>query len=438
MRRRWIGAAWLTLMTAEALVIAALNFQAPHVFHTIEKHLVFRERILRGFFAGASGLPYTALPPTFPMWGYGWILILTTNKALLIALQMGVAIAVAWYFINTLEETGEASGPSAFLLRIGMLLCVPWFAFHSIEWSQSLATSALVLSIALLIRAVHHRGKRRSLLAASALCFGVNLNFASDLYLLPGAMAGAYWLLRRCIRIAAVEALVWVAIVFLMLVPWMAYSWHAVGAPLIKSSNQGHVLLIGLGQDPKHRFDITYSDGDPTMYRLLTEALGAERGNRFYESCSFEADPILRRAFLERIRHQSRAYVELVGMRLREVMTGYIGAYAGEFDAPGNEERFPGLNVRRQLQWYSNSVGHWLQLSTALFLPYTAWLAFRRRAVAPAFALLTIAYQYVSCSIASLQPQYVSNLLLLQLFVCSRAADAFASEPRKPHVVANV
>jgi hypothetical protein len=429
---RWIDAVWLTLMAAESAVVAVLNFHSPHLFHTIDKHLVFRARILRGFYAGVSGLPYAAPPPTFPMWGYGWVLILTTNKALLIALQMAVAIATGWYFVKTLAAVGEATGISALLMRIAMLLCLPWFAYHSIDWSQSLATSALVLSIALLIRAVHYEPKRWALLAASALCFGANLNLASDLYLLPWALAGAYTLVRRCTRRAGAEALAWVATVFLTLVPWMLYTWHAVGAPLITSTNMGHVLLIGLGQDPKHRFDITYADDDPTMHRLLTEALGRDAANRFYASCSFEADLVLRRAFLDRIRRQSRAYFELVAVRFRNVLSGEVGAYGGEFDAAGNAGSFGvGLALRRQLQWHSNTVGHRLQLLTALLLPFAAWLAVRRRP-APAFALVTIVYQYVCCSIAVMQPQYVSNLLLLQLFVCTSAACAFVQLVMKP------
>jgi hypothetical protein len=427
-----IDRAYLPLMAIGSAIIAGLNFNAYHGFHTIEKHLVFRERILHGF-AITDVMPSYPTPPTFPMWGYGWVLLLTTNKAALIAIQIAVALFSAWHLLRTLDEFTSLHRSTRTLLRVLMALCTPWYAYNSIDWSQSLATSFLILSISLLTRVVHTR-PNRSWLALSGVCLGLNLNLASDLYLLPVALAAAYWIVGGFSRQAAAQATAWFAIVMLTLVPWMIYTWHATGTPLMKSTNQGHVLLIGLGQDPQKRFGITYSDGDPVMYQTLARELGDGFAHRFYASCAFEADPVLKRKFIEIVRRQPLAYIDLVGYRLRSVLAGHTGTYDGEFDEGQNVNSFGvSLRVRRRVRNATREAGHLLQRGTTVLAPFTLWIAIRRRQPALAFALVTVAYQYLSCSVAVMQPQYVSNLIVLQLLVCATGLEFIVAPGEGPN-----
>jgi hypothetical protein len=427
-RQNVLAVGWLLTIVISAVTIAALNYSAVHAFHTIDKHLTFRDRIIAGFPVDPILRTYPT-PSTFPMWGYGWVLLVTTYKPALLAIQIAAATAAAWFFVAVVERADAPNRWPARLLRAGILVCTPWYVYHSIDWSQSLATSALILSAALLVAACHARRRRARWLIASAVCFGVNLNFASDLYLLPFAIAATYWWLQRERRTAPVESMAWLAAVFATLVPWMIYSEHVVGAPLIKSTNQGHVLLIGLGQDPDHRFDVTYSDGDPTMYANLDRALGRQRARQTYESCSFEADPELRRAFLERVMARPLAYLDLVRWRLTQVLRGRVGVYAGEFDSPENAGRFGvSVRIRRSLRLRTVQFGSRLQLITTVLLPFAAWAAVRRRSAALTLAVVTIMYQYVSCSIAVMQPQYVQNLLMFQLLVCAEVAGMWLTQ----------
>jgi hypothetical protein len=413
---RWIERASLPLMLVVSAAIGVLNFYARHEFHTIEKHLVFRERILHGF-AVTDVVPSYPIPPTFPMWGYGWVLLLTTNKVLLIALQMAVAVSAAWYLLEVLDDTDLLGLPARLILRLFIVCCTPWYAYHSIDWSQSLATSCLILSIALLIRAVHAESSSRAL-ALSAICLGLNLNFASDLYLLPLPLALAYWWCAGSSRAAAAQALAWLLCVALTLVPWMIYSWRATGTPLVKSTNQGHVLLLGLGQDPAGRFGFTYSDGDPRMYAILREQLGDAFARRFYASCSYEADRVLRPAFVNAVLSRPWDYLDLVRFKLRRIVTGDVGTYAGEFDHDENIGRFGiGVRIRNHLSLLSQRTGRVLQAATSLCAPLAIVAARRRRSWT--LILTPIAYQYVSCSFAALMPQYLSNVILLQLVVCA-------------------
>ena len=415
----WIERACLPLMGVMSASITLLNFRAQHDFHTITKHLVFKERILHGF-ATTDVMPSYPIPPTFPMWGYGWVLLLTTNKLLLIALQIAVALFSVWFFLRILDEFSLLNRWSRIVLRIFMVFCIPWYAYNSFEWSQSLATSLLILSLSLLIRAAHRNSAAWWWLGLSAACFGLNLNLASDLYLLPFPLAFAYWWYTGPSRAATARATWWLAGVVFTLVPWMTYTWHATGTPLVKSTNQGHVLFIGLGQDPQRRFGVTYSDADPKMYQILRDQLGETLEGRLDASCSYEADAVLRRAFVQLVTDKPRTYLNLVWFRLRQILSGEIGTYSGEFDEGENVGSFGiGAPLRTLVRRVTQRAGTLLQLGTTLFVPAALWAALRRRRAAWAFVLLPIAYQYLSGSVAVLQPQYLSNLILLQLLVCA-------------------
>jgi hypothetical protein len=418
----WLDRACLPLMAAGSALVALLNFHATHNFHTIEKHLVFRTRILHGF-SPADVMPSYPIPPTFPMWGYGWVLLLTTSKPALIALQIAVGLCAVWCLLRALDAIALLDRWSMAVLRVLLIACTPWYAYNSIDWSQSLATSCLIASVALMILAHAAETTRWRLLVLSAVGFGLNLNFASDLYLLPLFLAAAYFWYAGPSRAAAAQALAWLAVVALTLVPWMLYSWRAVGTPLMKSTNQGHVLLIGLGQDALRRFGTTYSDHDPLMYRILEEQLGHERASRFYASCSYEADLVLRRAFLQIIASQPRDYLDLVAWKMKQMVTGAIGTYSGEFDEGGNVGAFGvGLRIRTRLRRFTQETGHWVQFGATVLAPVALWAAVWLRRRAWALLLAPIAYQYISCSLAALQPQYVSNVILFQLVVCANGA----------------
>jgi hypothetical protein len=208
----------------------------------------------------------------------------------------------------------------------------------------------------------------------------------------------------------------------------MLYSWRAVGMPLVKSTNQGHVLLLGLGQDPLRRFGTTYDDGDPLMYRILEEQLGREFAGHFYASCSYQADIVLRRAFVQIVARQPRDYLDLAGWKLRQMVTGAIGTYTGEFDMGRNVGAFGvGLRIRTRLRRYTQEMGHFLQFGATVFAPIAVWTALWYRQRAWALLLAPIAYQYISCSLATLQAQYVSNVILFQLMVCANGGGTVLS-----------
>jgi len=126
------------------------------------------------------------------MWGYGFVLVLTTNKALLSRCKSR-SRCFRLVLLRVLDELRLVDGRTRIVLRLLLVCCTPWYVYHTIDWSQSLATSFFVLSFALLIRIAHREPARWRTIALSAVCLGLNLNFASDLYLLPVPLALAAW-----------------------------------------------------------------------------------------------------------------------------------------------------------------------------------------------------------------------------------------------------
>src|SRR5262249_16598562 len=91
------------------------------------------------------------------------------------------------------------------------------------------------------------------------------------------------------------------------------------------------------------------------------------------------------------------------------------------------------------LSLLSQRTGRLLQAATSLCAPFAIVAARRKRTWA--LVLTPIAYQYLSCSFAAVMPQYLSNVILLQLVVCAHAcgilvparlSDGSAGRVRRP------
>ena len=108
------------------------------------------------------------------------------------------------------------------------------------------------------------------------------------------------------------------------MIPWMLYSYSVTSKPLVTSTNGGHVLFIGLGQLPGNKWGITPSDSDPLMHSLLKDGQ-----DETCHSCSYEADRVLKKEFLNRIKSDPGEFGKKILHSLKQTTTG--GAYPGEF-----------------------------------------------------------------------------------------------------------
>jgi len=422
----WLDRYYLLAMAPVALLVLALNYHGLGMQGVVPNYEDFKRIILAGFdpAAGIHGVP------TFPMWGYGWLLLLTEQKLLLLLLQHLLALAAVWIFLRSAERGGWLERPALRLVKGGLIVSLPWYAFHSLRWPYSVAISLFLVSCGLLADALAGRQGSLPRLLLSGLCFGGVLNLRSDyiylplLFLLAAAAVrgwGAVWK----------PALLWLAAAYLPLLPWALYAQRATGHYLLTSTNGGHVLFTGLGNLPDNKWGITASDGDPLMRRLVEARFG-----RAYPSLRYDSDRLLRREFLGRVREDPGEYLRKVAYVLPQMLLG--GVYHGEFyERPACQpgcvvrplrlrERLPrdpigvltGLRSedgRTLLLYASGLVGRLVVLGSFLWLPAGLALAWRRRNGLLLLTAAGILYQAAIGLFAHYLPTYTANMYFFHL-----------------------
>ena len=280
---------WWLLAVAVAPVVVYLNQDALGMQGIYPDYVCLRHAILAGLDPAADHCPST----TFPMWGYGWLLAVTTSRWVLLLGQCLLAVAAAWSFLLVLERLDVLRGRPLRFAKAVLVVSLPWYVSHALRWPYSEASSLLLGSIALLALAVRRPGVPYRLVALSGLLFGLALNFRSDYVALPVLLVAVVVVLGRE-RVELLKRMAgWVAVAAVTLAPWMAYSARATGRPLVTSTNGGHVLYISLGQLAGNPWGITPFDGDPRMHRELDAHFG-----RHVSSLTYASDGYLRSRFV--------------------------------------------------------------------------------------------------------------------------------------------
>lgn len=303
-----------------SLVVAYFNYDIP-AMGIFKYYLCFRDIIGAGFDIGASSCD----SHTFPMWGYGWLLLLTDSKPVLLLLQSALSICAVILFLSAVRSAVTLTQLQSRILLWSVALSLPWHALNSVLWPHSVATSLLWIALALLISAVSRPQPAARLWLLSGLCFGLMLNFRSDYILLPvGLLAVVLLFGHQPLAAKLRNALIWCAAAFAMMLPWGLYTSHVTGHYLQTSTNGGHVLYLGLGQLPNNRWGITPRDGDPGMAAFLEHELGKKTS-----SLTHAADTVLKARFRELVAASPGEYARKVVHGLSSVLTG--GTYAGAF-----------------------------------------------------------------------------------------------------------
>jgi hypothetical protein len=395
--RRWRSFVWsdyglfLAAVIPLAVVFSYLNWHAPHGFHTLAKHVVFRDRILHGFATGVVDPNYPT-PPTFPMWGMGFVILPTTSLAYIDVVNFGLGISSFLFLLRTLEREGVVGilGRRVALAAVAVLL--PWYAYHSIAWSQSINFSLFMLGAALLVR-------RRFVL--SGLAFGLGLNVQSDyIGLFPLFALG--WLLVARDRVAVARSVAtWGATMLVCLIPWAVYSHHATGHVLLTSSNAGHVFYISLGQTGL--YDIQFRDGSKQMYAVLDRKIHPPV-SRFYGSCTPEASNVLLREWWRIVSSDPLRFVH--GMLIKARNTP--APYPGEFRSASSVR-----SIRRAVQSVSHGEARVYSVLSVLVVIMGIILAVTRRSLALSFVVATILFRFLLNFVAQNEGQYLSDLIPL-------------------------
>jgi hypothetical protein len=172
---------WVMVVgTATALAAIALNHSPGGVFPRIQA--------IANWLGGA---PKPSVV-TWPAWGYAFMIQLLPSLWSLVALQALVGVLA----ISVLADRLWHHMPRYRLILAALVItAVPW---HNIQ--VELYPSALAGSFALLGLLALDMGLQRRSLAWSVLggvFFGLGQNFRTEFLLLPVALCGLMWLLRR-------------------------------------------------------------------------------------------------------------------------------------------------------------------------------------------------------------------------------------------------
>ena len=303
-----------------SMFIAFLNYDLP-AMGIFKYYRCFAEFFSAGFAPEA----HTCDSRTFPMWGFGWLLWLSSNKIVLLSVQYLLAFGATLMLFSTFRNALELDGFEVGFLRWLVLLSLPWYALHSVLWPHAIATSLLVLSICLIVDAERRSASETRQYFLAGLTFGCMLNFRSDFILFPVGLAAIILLFGKgTLTFRTVKAGAFVGTVLLMMVPWGIYTYKTTGDYLQTSTNGGHVLYISLGQLPGNSWGIVPRDEDPGMDRVLIRELGHARS-----SLTREADAVLKAEFLRLVAASPGEYAQKVIHNLRSMFLG--GTYAGVF-----------------------------------------------------------------------------------------------------------
>lgn len=311
----WVAYVLLTI------VIGYLNRQSNLMGGLLPYYMDYAEVIRGGFDPSLASIGR----PTFPMWGYGWIFLLTTNKLTICLIQVFLAALAIHTTLDYLKNKDFFGSNAIGVLKVLILMSFSWIAIQFGLSPYSFAISFQIISLVYIFKGLESNCWRRTLLyiSISALCFGLLLNFRSDYFYFTAMIVPiSFWCCGW--RKGLVASSIWILIVHALLLPWALYTQKVVGEPLLTSTNSGHVFYIGLGSLPGNKWGIIPEDSDPKMAEELIGALG-EKG----DSLTYEGDKWLKKRFVELVVADPLEYTKKVAYSAGKTLVS--GIYVPEF-----------------------------------------------------------------------------------------------------------
>ncbi len=147
--QRSVDRYYLLLAALVALTVLVLN-RAASGQGGITPYFQDLANVIRAGFDPAAATRRGA--PTYPMWGYAWLFLVTENHFVLVLVQNAAALLAAGWLVRTLA-TRSLFGPGQLtLLRLLLIVSLPWYAFHSVPWEASLQATLLLVGCTFAIR----------------------------------------------------------------------------------------------------------------------------------------------------------------------------------------------------------------------------------------------------------------------------------------------
>ncbi len=440
---RWLEKHYAAITVILSLLVLALNYDATAMQGIVPFYKDFARIIAAGFDPTAGSMK----APTFPIWGYGWIYLIFRFKLVILLFQQALAFAALRSLAREIEKCSEIPRSAVTFFKLLLIVSIPLFALHSVLWPYSIAASLLALSAAFMIRASRAaNGHTLRDWVISAAFFGSMLNFRSDFILFPPVIP-ILVLIVGMDRTALKRSVLWVVCVYAMLIPWAAYTRHAIGHALLTSTNSGQVLFASLGQLPGNKWGITTDDGDPVILATVREKLGDS-----INSLSYSASRVLRDAAIARVRASPGEYGRKVAHGAFLTFTG--GFYPGSFYEtksclsdcyPGYKAALarlgaseppspvaPGSLTRAIIQAGAVIYSRVLLILCFLAAPFAIVLGWKRRSFLLAISSAAVVYQAAITTFTHHLPGYTSNVYLFHLILLSAALGGFVIARREP------
>lgn len=418
---------YIPLMALMATMVLFFNFHGRGMLGVLPHYMDFKQIILSGF--DATAVPGASL--TFPMWGYGWVFLLTENKIVILVFQNIFAIFSIWFCFRLIEENKYLPSGAMTLAKVSMIVAVPWYALHSLLWPYSISNNLILLTLVLFVKAISSEQKTTYMILISGLFFGVALNFRSDYYLFPVGLILIIGILTKFNKTFLQKSALWLALIYFTLVPWGIYTKATTGHFLITSTNSGAVLYMGLGSLPGNKWGIMPHDGDPRMLAAIKSHFGENKS-----FVSYEGDQFLKTAFLKLIAEDPFHFVEKTIHNLKRTVTK--GTYQGEFYESADchpkcysnyitnmatlissPSHYFKLDMRSQITIpviiFSSAFSKYMVLFSFLLLPFTLIHALRNRNLLLITLLCGIAYQTALNMVGNHLSTYTTNIFIFLL-----------------------
>jgi hypothetical protein len=250
---------------------------------------------------------------TFPMWGYGLVLLIFRSKLLIILFQQILTFFTIILIDNEIRKNYKFINIIVF--RFLILISVQWYFFHTSLWPYSINANLLQLSILYLSKYIHT--KELKYIIITSILYGILLNFRSDYYYFMLIII-IVLIIQICNGTNFKALIIFIIITNTLLIPWGAYTLKRTNHYLQTSTNSGHVFYISLGQLPNNIWKITPKDEDSSMHSLLKNKF---KSNNSVNTLTYESSNFLMEKWKRNVITNPTEYLKKCGFNMIRIIT---------------------------------------------------------------------------------------------------------------------
>ena len=282
---------------------------------------------------------------TFPMWGYGLVLLIFRSKLFIILFQQILTFFTIILIDNEIRKNYKFINIIVF--RFLILISVQWYFFHTSLWPYSINANLLQLSILYLSKYFHT--KELKYIAISSILYGILLNFRSDYYY--------FMLIVMIVLIIQIyngtnfkALIIFIIITNTLLIPWGVYTLKRTNHYLQTSTNSGHVFYISLGQLPNNIWKITPKDEDSSMHELVARKYVSDSN---INTLTYESSQILLKQWKNNIINAPFQYLKKCSFNIIRIFANpfYPGSLEKHFSSSEKISK-----VKIKIKYYFNSL----------------------------------------------------------------------------------